>query len=45
MLPVMAARVSLSPPRDIAVRSASSKSQLSQNAVIAYGTVSWQLST
>jgi len=36
----MAARVSLSPPRDTAVRRASSKSVLSRNAVMACGTVS-----
>ena len=40
MLPVMAASVSLSPPRDTAVRSASSKPVLSRNAVMACGTVS-----
>ena len=40
MLPVMAASVSLSPPRDTAVRRASSKSVLSRNAVMACGTVS-----
>lgn len=45
MLPVMAASVSLSPPRDTAVRRASSKSVLSKNAAMAYGTVSRQLST
>jgi len=36
MLPVVAASVSLSPPKEMAVRIASSKSVLSRNAIIAY---------
>ena len=39
MLPVIAANVSLSPPRDMALRMASSKPVLSRNAMIAWGTV------
>ena len=38
-----AARVSLSPPREMALRIASSKSLLSRNAMMAWGTVSWQV--
>ena len=39
MLPVMAPIVSLSPPRDMAFRIASSKSVLSRKAMIACGTL------
>ena len=44
MLPVIAARVSLSPPKEMAFRMASLKSVLSRNAIMACGTVSWQVS-
>lgn len=39
MLPVMAANVSESPPRDTALRMASSKSVDSRKATITWGTV------
>ena len=39
MAPVIAARVSLSPPMEMTLRMASSKDSLSMNASTAYGTV------
>ncbi len=44
MPPVMAARVSLSPPTETAVRMASSKDSDSRKASMAWGMVSWQVS-
>ena len=44
MLPAMAACVSLSPPSQMALRTAPSKEWLSRKAMMASGTDSWQLS-
>ncbi len=44
MAPVIAAKVSLSPPIETAFRTASSKDVDSRNASIACGTVSWHVS-
>jgi hypothetical protein len=44
MPPVMQAIVSLSPPIEIASRTAFSKSTLSKKAIIASGTDPWQIS-